>query len=87
MGNVAYFFWLGAQAFGLPALFPPAGFLMFGGAVATAVAVSRVPTGCWRQVLAAILIPVAVPAAILLCGVLLATMRVCTQRPRCGLSG
>jgi hypothetical protein len=69
---IGYYFWLAGQAFAFPLIFPPAGLLMVGGLIGAVLSLPRVPHARWRQAQAAVLLPLAVPAAILLCGVLLA---------------
>ncbi len=71
MEGVGYFFWLGGEALSFPALFPPAGALMFLGVVGAFASLPYVPLDRWRQALTGALVPLALPTAILLCGVLL----------------
>jgi hypothetical protein len=68
---IGYYFWLGGQAFEVLLIFPPAGLLMAVGLIGAVCSLPRVSPARWRQALAAVLLPLAVPAAILLCGVLL----------------
>jgi hypothetical protein len=69
--GVEYFFWLAAQAFQVPVLFPPATLLILVGGVGAVGSLPYASSARSRQVLVAVLVPMALPAAILLCGVLL----------------
>jgi hypothetical protein len=71
MSGVGFYFWLAFQALSVLVFFPPAGLLMLGGIVASAVTLAMMPADRWRQALIGALAPLALPAAILLCGVLL----------------
>ena len=71
MNGLEYYFWLAIQALQVLVLFPPAALLMFVGVIGTVASVQFLPPDRRRRATAAILIPMALPAAILLCGALL----------------
>jgi hypothetical protein len=71
MSDVTYYFWLAGQAFEVPLLFPPAGALMFVGGAGAVLSSLSGDSGRWAQAAIAVSAPLALSAAILLCGVLL----------------
>jgi hypothetical protein len=72
MDGVGHFLWLAAQALQVALSFPPTAALTLGGGAGALAAVCEVPPDRRRRALAGAVIPLVVPAAILLCGVLLA---------------
>jgi hypothetical protein len=72
MNGIEHFFWLAAQSFVFLVLWPPAGILMLMGILGVAATAEQVARIQWQQVVAAVLPPLILPMAILLCGVLLA---------------
>jgi hypothetical protein len=72
MDGLGYFVWLAGQALAVMLVFPPTAVLGLVAGLGAVGALCRLPPNSWRRVLAGALIPLVVPAAILLCGVLFA---------------
>lgn len=70
MDGVSYFFWLASQAVEVTIYFFPAALLILAGGIGAAASCQVVPRDQWRLVLSGVVIQLAVPVAILLCGVL-----------------
>jgi hypothetical protein len=72
MDGVCYFWWLTGQAFAVTIGFRPLVALTLAGVIGALVTLGAMRPDQWRRTLAGALIPLVIPAAILLCGVLLA---------------
>lgn len=75
MDGVDMFFWLAGQALEVTVFFPPTAALFLLGGIGAFLSVCEVPRNRWHHTLACLvvaIIQIAVPVAILLCGVLFA---------------
>jgi uncharacterized protein YqgC (DUF456 family) len=72
MDGVSYFFWLAGQALEIALFFPPTAILTLVAGVSAFVLVWAVLRERWHLALVGTVIPLVLPVAILLCGVLLA---------------